>query len=126
MKLHAEAVHNLAGAELVGLWNRTREKGVIKAEKFGCKIYESVDALLNDPEIDAVFILTNMETHCEYTIKAAAAVLLKKAVRTIPKAATMIKMTKIGKPTRTVFKISAMTMAVLCSTGNLKNKVNES
>jgi predicted dehydrogenase len=29
--------------------------------------------LLSDPDIDAVFILTNMETHCEYTIKAAQA-----------------------------------------------------
>lgn len=71
--LHAEAVNNLTGAELVGLWNRTPEKAVVKAEKFGCKTYESVEALLNDPEIDAVFILTNMETHCEYTIKSAQA-----------------------------------------------------
>ena len=28
---------------------------------------------MGDPEIDAVFILTNMETHCEYTIRAAQA-----------------------------------------------------
>lgn len=71
--LHAEAVNNLAEAELVGLWNRTPDKGVLKAKKFGCKSYESVDALLGDEQIDAVFILTNMETHCEYTIKAAQA-----------------------------------------------------
>jgi predicted dehydrogenase len=71
--LHAEAVNALQGAELVGIWNRTHEKAVVKAEKFGCKIYDSVDALLGDPEIDAVFILTNMETHCEYTIRAAQA-----------------------------------------------------
>jgi predicted dehydrogenase len=71
--LHAEAVNDLQGAELVGIWNRTHEKAVVKAEKFGCKTYDSVDALLGDPEIDAVFILTNMETHCEYTIRAAQA-----------------------------------------------------
>lgn len=71
--LHAEAVNDLQGAELVGIWNRTHEKAVVKAEKFGCKTYNSVDALFNDPEIDAVFILTNMETHCEYTIRAAQA-----------------------------------------------------
>ncbi len=71
--LHAEAVNDLQGAELVGIWNRTYEKAILKAKKFGCKTYDSVDALLNDPEIDAVFILTNMETHCEYTIKAAQA-----------------------------------------------------
>jgi predicted dehydrogenase len=71
--LHAEAIQSLAGAKLVGLWNRTSEKGVLKAKKFGCKTYESVETLLNDSEIDTVFILTNMETHCEYTIMAAEA-----------------------------------------------------
>jgi predicted dehydrogenase len=71
--LHAEAVNGLAGANLVGLWNRTPEKGKAKAEKYGCKTYQSEDELLNDPEVDAVFILTNMETHCEYTLRAAAA-----------------------------------------------------
>ncbi|MFY0654852.1 MAG: Gfo/Idh/MocA family oxidoreductase [Cyclobacteriaceae bacterium] len=71
--LHAEAVNNLFGAELVGLWNRTPENGKIKAEKYGCKTYDSVEELLSDPDIDAVFILTNMETHCEYTIQAAKA-----------------------------------------------------
>ncbi len=71
--LHARAIHDLAGAKLVGLWNRTREKGQAKANEFGCKSYNSVDQLLSDQEIQAVFVLTNMETHCEYTIKAAKA-----------------------------------------------------
>jgi predicted dehydrogenase len=71
--LHAEAVNGLVGAELVGLWNRTAEKGEAKAEKFDCKIYASVDELLQDPKIDAVFVLTNMETHCEYTVQAVKA-----------------------------------------------------
>ncbi|MDP4679993.1 MAG: Gfo/Idh/MocA family oxidoreductase [Cyclobacteriaceae bacterium] len=71
--LHAEAINGLFGAKLVGLWNRTPEKGEIKAAKYGCKTYASEDELFNDPEIDAVFILTNMETHCDYTIRAAQA-----------------------------------------------------
>ncbi|NAS11543.1 Gfo/Idh/MocA family protein [Poritiphilus flavus] len=71
--LHAEAVNNLAGAELAGLWNRTAEKGKVKAAQYGCRTYSSVDELLADPSIDAVFVLTNMETHCEYTIRAAKA-----------------------------------------------------
>lgn len=71
--LHAEAINGLFGADLVGLWNRTPEKGEIKAKQYGCKTYKSEDDLFNDPEIDAVFILTNMETHCEYTIRAAEA-----------------------------------------------------
>ncbi|WP_019668619.1 Gfo/Idh/MocA family protein [Eudoraea adriatica] len=71
--LHAEAINGLEGAELVGLWNRTIEKGQRKAKQYGCSVYANVDEMLLDPEIDAVFILTNMETHCEYTIKAARA-----------------------------------------------------
>jgi len=71
--LHAEAINALPGAELIGLWNRTPEKGVAKAKQYGCMTYESVSELLNDPKVDAVFVLTNMETHCEYTIKAAQA-----------------------------------------------------
>ena len=71
--LHAEAINSLAGAKLIGLWNRTFEKGAIKAKKFGCKTYSTVNEMLQDKEIDAVFILTNVETHCEYTLQAAKA-----------------------------------------------------
>ncbi len=71
--LHAEAINSLEGAELAGLWNRTAEKGKQKASQYGCKTYNSADELLQDPQVDAVFILTNMETHCEYTLRAAAA-----------------------------------------------------
>ena len=71
--LHAEAVNNLPGAELIGLWNRSHDKARTKASTFGCKSYDSVEALLSDPKINAVFVLTNMETHCEYTLQAAEA-----------------------------------------------------
>jgi len=71
--LHAQAVINLPGAELKGLWSWKPEQGKVKAAQYGCQIYESKDALFNDPEIDAVFILTNMETHCELTVQAAEA-----------------------------------------------------
>ncbi|MGB5272588.1 MAG: Gfo/Idh/MocA family oxidoreductase [Flavobacteriaceae bacterium] len=71
--LHAEAINQLEGANLMGLWNRTPEKAKTKAKKYGCKTYATEDELLHDPNIDAVFILTNMETHCDYTIRAARA-----------------------------------------------------
>ncbi len=71
--LHAEAINAMPGAELIGLWNRTPEKGDAKAEQYGCSSYTSVDELLSDPKVDAVFVLTNMETHCEYTVRAAEA-----------------------------------------------------
>lgn len=93
--LHAEAINGLQGAELAGLWNRTSKKGKMKAAQYGCMAYESVDELLNDPKIDAVFILTNMETHCEYTVKAAMAgkhVLVEK-----PAASSIAELEKMQK-----------------------------
>lgn len=71
--LHAEAVNALPSIELKGLWNRTASKAESKAKKFGCRTYATEDELFDDPEIDAVFILTNVETHCEYTLRAARA-----------------------------------------------------
>ena len=71
--LHAEAVANVAGATLKGLWNRTREKAEAKAAEFGCSVYDSPEALCADPEIDAVFVMTNMETHRDYAVMALEA-----------------------------------------------------
>ena len=68
--LHAEAVHETAGAELKGVWNRTREKGEAKASEYGCPVYDTPEAMFADPEVDAVFVLTNMETHRDYAVQA--------------------------------------------------------
>lgn len=81
--LHAEAIKNCANAELRGLWNITADLAEEKAAKFGCRNYESCEQLLADPEIDGVFILTNLETHCDYACRAMNAgkhVLVEKPV----------------------------------------------
>ena len=68
--LHAEAIRRCPNARLKGLWNVTDDLAKEKAALFHCEIYESAEALVNDPEIDAVFILTNLETHCEFACLA--------------------------------------------------------
>lgn len=81
--LHAAAVRKCPGARLVGLWNRGQERARERATEFGCKNYDSPQALVNDPDIDAVFILTNLETHLEYTqlaLEAGKHVLVEKPV----------------------------------------------
>ena len=81
--LHAEAVRRCAGARLVGLWNRTPQRAEEKARAYGCERYGSVDDLLGDPAIDAVHVLTNLESHHELTLRALAAgkhVLVEKPV----------------------------------------------
>jgi predicted dehydrogenase len=81
--LHAAAVKKCPGAKLVGLWNRNQDRAKERAAQFGCKNYPTPDALVNDPAIDAVFVLTNLETHLEYTALALGAgkhVLVEKPV----------------------------------------------
>jgi predicted dehydrogenase len=81
--LHAEAIRRCPGAELVGLWNITPELADQKSRLFGCRIYPSAEALVNDPELDAVFVLTNLETHLKYALLALQAgkhVLVEKPV----------------------------------------------
>ena len=83
--LHARAIHACAGARLVGLWNRTSSTAATKAARFGCKQYETAAELIADPAIDAVFVLTNLETHFRYTslaLKGGKHVLVEKPVAT--------------------------------------------
>ncbi|MBN1299400.1 MAG: Gfo/Idh/MocA family oxidoreductase [Actinobacteria bacterium] len=64
--IHGEAVTANNRAKLVGIWNRTESRGIERAKQFSCKTYKTPEELVSDPEIDAVFILTNLETHLEY------------------------------------------------------------
>jgi predicted dehydrogenase len=66
-----------------GLWNRGQDRAKERAAAFGCKNYATPAELVNDPAIDAVFVLTNLETHLEYTelaLKAGKHVLVEKPV----------------------------------------------
>ena len=81
--IHAEAIKRCSQAELAGLWSISPELSEEKSQRFGCRIYDSAEALVVDPEIDAVFVLTNMETHAEYATLAMEAgkhVLIEKPV----------------------------------------------
>jgi predicted dehydrogenase len=81
--LHAKAVGRCPGAKLVGLWNRSQDRAQQRATEFGCKNYETPEALVNDPAIQAVFVLTNLESHLEYTklaLNAGKHVLVEKPV----------------------------------------------
>ena len=81
--LHAAAVKKCPGAKLVGLWNRNQDRATHRAAEFGCRNYATPDELVKDPAVDAVFVLTNLETHLDYTTLALAAgkhVLVEKPV----------------------------------------------
>lgn len=81
--LHAEGVRRCRDARLVGLWNRSADKGRIKADLFGCRTYDTPEDLLADPAVDAVSVLTNLETHIDFVTMALGAgkqVLVEKPV----------------------------------------------
>ena len=81
--LHAAAVKKCPGAKLVGIWNRDQTRAKARAADFGCTNYASPEAMVADPNIDAVFVLTNLETHLQYTklaLDAGKHVLVEKPV----------------------------------------------
>ena len=65
--LHAKAVQAIPEARLVGLWNRTQSRAIERAQMYGCRHYATPEELVKDPEIDAVFVLTDLDTHLKYT-----------------------------------------------------------
>ena len=59
------------GRRIYALWNRTYDKGVRFAEKYNVgHVYADYDEMMNDPDIDAVYITTPHNTHYYYMKKA--------------------------------------------------------
>ena len=69
--LHGEGVLSSPGAELTGIWNRTRSKAEEKAELFGAKVFDQPEDLID--AVDVVYVLTNMETHHGFAMQAIEA-----------------------------------------------------
>jgi predicted dehydrogenase len=81
--LHAEAIKHCDSARLAGIWSIDDSLNAEKSEAFNCSVYGSAEALVADPNVDAVFILTNLETHTQYATLAMNAgkhVLIEKPV----------------------------------------------
>ena len=81
--LHGRALRQIENARLVGLWNRTGSTAARRADEEGCRRYESPEQLVSDPDIDAVLVLTNLETHlplARLALEAGKHVLVEKPV----------------------------------------------
>lgn len=67
------ALMQVAISSLKAVMRRTPDKAKDFAKRHGVpKWYSNADDLLNDPEIDAIYIATPPDTHEEYTLRAAA------------------------------------------------------
>jgi predicted dehydrogenase len=68
------AFQKIENSELVAVMRRTGELAKDYAERHHVpKWYDEADQLINDPDVDAVYIATPPGSHKEYTIKAAKA-----------------------------------------------------
>lgn len=69
----AEAMQKLGG-NLYSVGNRTHEKGVAFAEKYGIgKVYDKPEDIFKDDNVDIVYISTPHNTHIKYLRQALAA-----------------------------------------------------
>ncbi|WP_165213146.1 Gfo/Idh/MocA family protein [Streptococcus tangpeifui] len=61
------------GRKLYSVANRTYEKGVAFAEKYGIeKVYDKIDEVFEDPAVDIIYISTPHNTHINFLRKALA------------------------------------------------------
>ncbi len=68
------AYQKVEGFELTAVMRRNVEKANDYAKRHGVpKFYGNADDLINDPEIDAIYIATPPDYHCYYALKVAEA-----------------------------------------------------
>ncbi len=68
------AYQKVAGFELTAVMRRSAELAADYAQRHGvAKHYSDAELLINDPEIDAVYIATPPSSHKEYALRVAAA-----------------------------------------------------
>ncbi len=61
------------GKSIYAVGNRTHEKAVAFAEKYGIgKVYDDFNDMFTDPEVDVIYITTPHNTHIEFMKKAIA------------------------------------------------------
>ena len=68
------AFNSIEGSKLVAVMRRNAALAQDYAQRHSVpKWYDDADALINDPEINAIYIATPPDTHQFYTLKAAKA-----------------------------------------------------
>ncbi len=68
-KKFAEGLTAIPDAELIAVGSRTRQKADQFADQFGAPHrHASYEALVNDPDVDAIYIATPHPYHCENTL----------------------------------------------------------
>jgi len=69
-EFHAKAIAAVEGAELAGVFSRSPEKTAAFAQRHGTTAYDSLEALLAAPGLDAVCVTTPSGSHAEVALPA--------------------------------------------------------
>jgi UDP-N-acetyl-2-amino-2-deoxyglucuronate dehydrogenase len=80
-QFHADALREVSGAVLRAVYDRIPERAQAFAAKNGCRVAESLESLVTDPEIQAVSVTTPSGSHAEAAVpflEAGKAVLCEK------------------------------------------------
>lgn len=73
-KKSGPGLQKVAGSKLVAVMRRDGAKAADYAKRHGVpKWYDDADELINDPDVNAVYVATPPDTHCEYALRVAAA-----------------------------------------------------
>lgn len=93
-RFHARAIHAIADARLIGVYNRTKFKAKEFATAFSCNNYDTVEDLVQDKHIDIVCICTASGAHLKpalLSIRAGKHCLVEKPLEvTIARCAEII------------------------------------
>jgi predicted dehydrogenase len=71
--IYCNALQHFPDARLVACWDDNPARGQRAADQFGMQYRPEANALLEDPEINAVIITTETNRHAEFVERAAAA-----------------------------------------------------
>lgn len=108
--VHADAINRTKGARLLAFSSRSRDKGMLLAQKYGVKYYDDLELMLRDESIDCISICTPSGTHLDIGRVAARAgkhVIVEKPVDiSLMRAKTLIDECRInGVKLGTVFQM---------------------
>ena len=71
--LHRQAIERIAGARLARVFDREVDKAQALAARAGASVVGSVQEMLSDSSIDAVYVLTRHDSHAALVTQAVAA-----------------------------------------------------
>ncbi len=72
-KRHAPLCDASPYVDLYGFYNRTRTKAEALAKQYGGKVYDSLEEVLADENVDAILVATSEGSHWEISVKGLEA-----------------------------------------------------